>query len=161
SQACGPTLCRGSAEKPWVALTFDDGPWPPYTGQILDILRDEGVPAAFFVTGVQTRKHPDLVSRMALEGHLVGSHTDTPGHLAPGDPARRRGRGAGAGPPPRVVPAALRHALPLDAAAGAHPGPVHRSLVQLPAGLAEARRRHAGAARPRHRPGGGRGAAAR
>lgn len=55
------------------ALTFDDGP-TSFTGLLLDSLREEGVPATFFVLGVQVRHRPDLVLRMVEEGHDVASH---------------------------------------------------------------------------------------
>lgn len=66
----------GAAENK-VVLTFDDGPDPSYTPAILDILKDDGVPAVFFVVGSQAERHPALLERMAAEGHEVGSHTFT------------------------------------------------------------------------------------
>lgn len=58
-----------------VALTFDDGPLPKTTGPLLDILAKEQVPATFFMLGVQANAHPQLVKRVAAEGHEIGSHT--------------------------------------------------------------------------------------
>jgi peptidoglycan-N-acetylglucosamine deacetylase len=58
-----------------VVLTFDDGPHPQYTDEILDILKREGVKATFFLTGVQSSKYPDIVRRIANEGHEIGNHT--------------------------------------------------------------------------------------
>ena len=58
-----------------VVLTFDDGPHPQYTGEILDILKREGVKATFFVTGAQSSKYPSIVQRIANEGHEIGNHT--------------------------------------------------------------------------------------
>lgn len=58
-----------------IALTFDDGPNPPYTNQVLDILKKENVKAAFFVCGANVKRHPEVVKRIAKEGHLVGNHT--------------------------------------------------------------------------------------
>jgi len=58
-----------------VALTFDDGPYPPYTGQILDILKENNIRATFFVIGQNAEKHPDLVRRIYDEGHQIGNHT--------------------------------------------------------------------------------------
>lgn len=58
-----------------VALTFDDGPHPYYTEQILDGLKLRGVKATFFVTGEHADLHPDIVKRMQDEGHLIGNHT--------------------------------------------------------------------------------------
>lgn len=60
-----------------VALTFDDGPWPGQTERILDILKSEGIHAAFFMMGVRVRMHPDLARRVAAEGHTIGNHTQT------------------------------------------------------------------------------------
>ena len=75
SQVLGPALVRGSSEGRRVALTFDDGPAEPFTGQILDILRDHQVPATFFCCGKNVERFPDLVRRMEAEGHTVGNHT--------------------------------------------------------------------------------------
>ncbi len=60
-----------------VALTFDDGPDPEWTPQILDVLRREHVPATFFVVGSQVAAHPELARREVAEGHELGSHTFT------------------------------------------------------------------------------------
>ncbi|MEW2544336.1 polysaccharide deacetylase family protein [Streptomyces sp. NPDC047002] len=60
-----------------VVLTFDDGPEPTYTPQILDILRAHDVRAMFFVCGEMVSYFPDLVRRAADEGHLIGNHTWT------------------------------------------------------------------------------------
>ena len=58
-----------------VALTFDDGPHPSYTEQLLDGLKERGVKATFFVTGEHAALHPDVIERMSEEGHLIGNHT--------------------------------------------------------------------------------------
>lgn len=60
--------------KPLV-LTFDDGPDARYTGRILDILKKEQIPAAFFVVGNHGMGEPELLRRMEKEGHMVGSHS--------------------------------------------------------------------------------------
>jgi len=60
-----------------LALTFDDGPDPTYTPQILKILRDNGVNASFFVIGQNVENHPDLVRRIWEEGNDIGNHTFT------------------------------------------------------------------------------------
>ena len=58
-----------------VALTFDDGPHPSYTQQLLDGLKERGVVATFFVIGENASAHPELLKRMQEEGHLIGNHT--------------------------------------------------------------------------------------
>ena len=58
-----------------IALTFDDGPHPKYTEQLLDGLKSRGVKATFFVTGEHASLHPDVIERMSEEGHLIGNHT--------------------------------------------------------------------------------------
>ncbi len=58
-----------------VYLTFDDGPEPPYTNQILDLLQRYGARATFFVTGSNAALHPGLLARMASERHSIGNHT--------------------------------------------------------------------------------------
>ncbi len=60
-----------------VALTFDDGPDPRYTPQILDALREANVPATFFIVGVNGELNPDLLRREVDEGHEIGNHTFT------------------------------------------------------------------------------------
>lgn len=58
-----------------VVLTFDDGPWPPTTTRILQALAQECVHATFFLIGKSASEHPDLVRRIAAEGHTIGHHT--------------------------------------------------------------------------------------
>ena len=58
-----------------IAITFDDGPHPFYTEQLLDGLRERSVHATFFVTGEHAKLHPDVIERMQEEGHLIGNHT--------------------------------------------------------------------------------------
>jgi len=58
-----------------IALTFDDGPHPFYTEQLLDGLKERGVVSTFFVTGEHATLHPDIIERMNEEGHLIGNHT--------------------------------------------------------------------------------------
>ncbi|NLK07936.1 MAG: polysaccharide deacetylase family protein [Firmicutes bacterium] len=65
----------GNRELPFIALTFDDGPDPLYTPFILDILTEKEVPATFFLIGRHAEAYPELVKRIALEGHLIGNHT--------------------------------------------------------------------------------------
>jgi peptidoglycan/xylan/chitin deacetylase (PgdA/CDA1 family) len=70
------------AEPHEVALTFDDGPDPKYTPQILDILRQYGAQATFFVIGRNAENHPDLVRRILKDGHEIGNHTYTHPNLS-------------------------------------------------------------------------------
>lgn len=58
-----------------IALTFDDGPHPLYTEELLDGLKERGVQATFFVTGEHAELHPEIIERMYEEGHLIGNHT--------------------------------------------------------------------------------------
>lgn len=64
-----------------IALTFDDGP-SEYTGQLLDILKREQVPATFFVLGRNASTYPDMIRREIAEGHEVESHTMNHQNLA-------------------------------------------------------------------------------
>jgi len=71
-----PTLYhQGAGDPHQVALTFDDGPDPRWTPQILDILKAANVKAAFFLVGANAEKHPALVRRIVAEGHEIGNHT--------------------------------------------------------------------------------------
>jgi peptidoglycan-N-acetylglucosamine deacetylase len=58
-----------------VALTFDDGPWPHTTAQILTILTQRQAPATFFVVGRQVERYPQLVRREQAAGMALGSHS--------------------------------------------------------------------------------------
>lgn len=58
-----------------VYLTFDDGPIPQATPFILEILRQYGIKATFFMVGDNVRKYPELYQRIVDEGHQVGNHT--------------------------------------------------------------------------------------
>ena len=58
-----------------IALTFDDGPHPVYTPQILDTLKEYGVHATFFLIGENAERNPELVRRILREGHEIGNHT--------------------------------------------------------------------------------------
>ncbi len=71
-----------------VALTFDDGPDPRYTPPILDVLQKEGVPATFFVVGMNGELHPDLLRREVGEGHEIGIHTFTHPNISLISPAQ-------------------------------------------------------------------------
>nr|WP_188887780.1 delta-lactam-biosynthetic de-N-acetylase [Paenibacillus radicis (ex Gao et al. 2016)] len=65
----------GNTEQKELYLTFDNGYENGFTPQVLDVLKEKQVPAVFFVTGHYVKDKPDLVRRMAAEGHLVGNHS--------------------------------------------------------------------------------------
>lgn len=65
-----------------IALTFDDGPDPRWTPAVLDILRDKGVRATFFIIGENAGAYPELVRREIAEQHDVGNHTFTHPNLS-------------------------------------------------------------------------------
>ena len=58
-----------------VVLTFDDGPLPKYSNQVLEILAAECIKATFFVVGIMAQEHPDGVRRLRDAGHTIGTHT--------------------------------------------------------------------------------------
>lgn len=60
-----------------VALTFDDGPHPIYTPQILAILKKYQIKATFFVVGMNAQKYPELIQQIQQAGHVIGSHSQT------------------------------------------------------------------------------------
>lgn len=75
-------ISKGNPLANQVALTFDDGPDNYNTPKILDILRDKGVKATFFVLGEQAAIFPDILKRIVKEGHSIGNHTWSHCHLA-------------------------------------------------------------------------------
>lgn len=75
SQLLGRALVRGPAGGRRVALTFDDGPTPPSTEQILDVLKRHGVTATFFVNGRWVDRFPGTLRRIQSDGHSIGNHT--------------------------------------------------------------------------------------
>lgn len=79
---------RGPPDLPVVALTFDDGPDPAYTPQILDILREKDVRATFFMVGRHVEAYPEIARRIVAEGHDIGNHTYTHRSLVPLGPER-------------------------------------------------------------------------
>ncbi len=68
-------LWRMNTEAKVVYLTFDDGPIPECTPQILDILAQHNVRATFFMVAENAVRHPHLLERVRNEGHAVGNHT--------------------------------------------------------------------------------------
>lgn len=90
SQLFGTTLVRGPRDERVVALTFDDGPNPPYTQEILGVLRRENVRATFFVVGRAAQAYPNVLKLETQEGDAVGNHTWSHGHLLLYDRRRLR-----------------------------------------------------------------------
>ena len=68
-------LWRFSLKQSAVALTFDDGPDPEHTPAVLDLLATFNIKATFFLVGEKAVRYPDLVRRIADEGHGIGGHT--------------------------------------------------------------------------------------
>ena len=66
--------CNKSSTKK-IAITFDDGPHPKQTPEILDILKKYDVKATFFVIGVNAKNYPEPLQRAINEGHEIGNHT--------------------------------------------------------------------------------------
>lgn len=73
--AQGRFFYNGNVQLPEIALTFDDGPNPPYTSQILSILHQYGVKASFFCVGRQAAAYPNLVAQEQAAGHVIGNHS--------------------------------------------------------------------------------------
>src|SRR5690242_9767715 len=74
SPVFGPVVSHLRTRDRFVALTFDDGPNPDATPAILDALGERGVKATFFILGRHAERWPDLVARVAREGHSTGNH---------------------------------------------------------------------------------------
>jgi cellulose synthase/poly-beta-1,6-N-acetylglucosamine synthase-like glycosyltransferase/spore germination protein YaaH/peptidoglycan/xylan/chitin deacetylase (PgdA/CDA1 family) len=70
-------VARYGASKNELALTFDDGPDPEWTPKILDVLKREHAPGAFFLIGIQAEKFGGVAKRIYGEGHEIGNHTFT------------------------------------------------------------------------------------
>ncbi len=81
NQLFGKTLVSGPRNERVIALTYDDGPNPPYTNRILDVLRAEHVHATFFVVGRAVQAYPGVVRREFDDGNAIGNHTWNHGHL--------------------------------------------------------------------------------
>ncbi|HEX4736535.1 MAG TPA: polysaccharide deacetylase family protein [Allosphingosinicella sp.] len=78
-----PYVVQRTGYRPgFVALTFDDGPDADWTPRILDILKQKGVPATFFVVGANALSHPALLNRIVAEGHEIGNHSYTHPNMA-------------------------------------------------------------------------------
>lgn len=86
----GYPLYSGNPHSPEIALTFDDGPNPSYTNQILALLKQYDVKATFFVIGSEAAAYPTLVRQEYQQGHVVGNHTWTHPNLTTLSPAAVR-----------------------------------------------------------------------
>jgi peptidoglycan-N-acetylglucosamine deacetylase len=77
SQFHGVTLRQAqiNSKQKAIALTFDDGPWPTTTTQILDILKKNNIKATFFWVGRYLQTHPELGKQVAEAGHAIGNHS--------------------------------------------------------------------------------------
>nr|AFJ42532.1 NodB [Mesorhizobium plurifarium] len=80
--------CADGAGQPSVYLTFDDGPHPSCTPEVLDVLAAHRVPATFFVIGAYAADQPELIQRMIAEGHEVANHTMTHPNLSACEPGQ-------------------------------------------------------------------------
>jgi len=81
NQLFGKTLVHGAPTRREVALTFDDGPNPPYTERILGVLRAERVRATFFVVGRAAAAYPATLRHIVRDGNALGNHTWDHPHL--------------------------------------------------------------------------------
>ena len=71
----GKNIVRLNTDQRVVALTYDDGPNPPYTDRLLDVLAKHNVKATFFLIGNRIERHPETVNRIIAEGHQIGNHS--------------------------------------------------------------------------------------
>ncbi len=71
----GKNIVQMHTEQKIVALTFDDGPNPPYTEQLLEVLDLHNIKATFFLVGQRIEKHPETVRMIRRKGHQVGNHS--------------------------------------------------------------------------------------
>lgn len=70
----GHVLTHKETTRKIIALTFDDGPYPPYTQQLLEVLRQKQVKATFFMVGENAAKHPQIVKMVLADGHQIALH---------------------------------------------------------------------------------------
>jgi len=69
------SISSAKVDEPYIAMTFDDGPNSALTPKLLDILKARGVKCTFFILGSLASMHPNIVARIAAEGHEVADHT--------------------------------------------------------------------------------------
>jgi peptidoglycan/xylan/chitin deacetylase (PgdA/CDA1 family) len=81
NQLFGKTVVSGPTNEKVVALTYDDGPNPPYTDAILKVLQEEGVHATFFVVGRAVQEYPETARAEVRDGDAIGNHSWGHDHL--------------------------------------------------------------------------------
>ncbi len=69
------TICAAVTRQKVIAISFDDGPAPDYTPQVLQVLQEHQVPAAFFCIGKRVLEHPGLFKQVHEKGHIIGNHS--------------------------------------------------------------------------------------
>ena len=83
-----PSYNSCNVEGPYVAITFDDGPHPKLTPHLLDMLKERGLKATFYVIGQNVVQYPEIMQRMVAEGHEIGNHSYTHPALSKCSPAK-------------------------------------------------------------------------
>ena len=81
NQTFGNTVTGVRLHQKVIALTFDDGPNPPYTDEIVDYLHSQGVPATFFVVGRAVAQYPDEARKEVRYGDALGNHSWDHAHM--------------------------------------------------------------------------------
>ncbi len=79
--AAQTAFCHGDREEKYISLTFDDGPHPKYTDQILALLEQYGIKATFFMIGSNVASYPEVAKRVQEKGHEIGAHTYSHPHM--------------------------------------------------------------------------------
>jgi peptidoglycan/xylan/chitin deacetylase (PgdA/CDA1 family) len=74
-QLFGKVISRVKTDKKVVALTYDDGPNPPYTNELVKLFHAYGAKATFFVVGQEAEKHPEVIKLLYQNGHELGNHS--------------------------------------------------------------------------------------
>ena len=77
----GSVYCRNKSHVKQIALSFDDGPHPRYTKEILSILKEYGISATFFIIGINAELYPETLKMVADAGCEIGNHTYSHRHL--------------------------------------------------------------------------------
>ena len=70
-------VCKATTEKKEIAISFDDGPAASYTKEILQILKDENIKAAFFCIGNRIAGNEEILKQVYTDGHIIGNHSYT------------------------------------------------------------------------------------